>query len=90
MGKYASFAAVSSLVDLHRTRPQSSSYSTRQMKTTGHEGEGAGDDGKGGNRCTFLVFFLPISPTAPLLGTHLSLRSMKTTGDESGFALSLL
>ena len=45
------------------TRPQSSSYNTRQRKSCAR-GREAGDD-----------FSLPISPCAPFLGTHLSLRS---------------
>ena len=53
------------------TRPQSSSYNTRQRKSC-VRGRGAGDDGKG---MMGRAFSLPISPCAPFVGTHLSLRS---------------
>ena len=57
------------------TRPQSSSYNTRQRKSCAR-GRGAGD--------ATLPFSVPISPCALLA------RCMKTTGDESACKESLL
>ena len=60
---------------LDLSRPQSSSYSTRR-KGRKARGGGTGDND---------VFSLSISPCAPFLGTHLSLRCMEKTGKESAF-----
>ena len=61
------------------TRPQSSSYNTRQRKSCAR-GRGAGDDGDDGFLPSRLAlpFSVPISPCA------LRARCMKTTGDDSG------
>ena len=69
------------------TRPQSSSYNTRQRKGCAR-GRGAGDDGKGEEKKSF-AFSLPFSPS-PISPCALLARCMKTTGDESRYGLPLL